>query len=168
MPQQMFQQPKFFRGERHVASIRFDLVARDVHHERPIDIARRLLLAFHPPEHGLHTGHERFGTEGLGDVVVRPQLQADDRVRLLRFGGQHNDGHHGGLRVCPNPLADLEAVHLGQHQVQDDQIGMLRLHVPEAVQAGHGDAGPVASLLQIQLDQFEDVFLILDDQDFLA
>ena len=58
--------------------------------------------------------------EGLGHIVVRPQLQAQDLVGLLLPGGKHQDGdRRAGLPKLP---AHIKAVHLRQHQVQQDQV----------------------------------------------
>jgi hypothetical protein len=62
--------------------------------------------------------------ERLGDVVVGPQLQPHDPVYLVVLGSQHNDGH---VALGPDPAADLGAVQLGEHDVQDDQVRLVDL-----------------------------------------
>src|SRR5215831_12555015 len=42
-------------------------------------------------EHCLDAGHELTRTEGLGDVVVRPDAKTSDPIRLLDSRGQHDD-----------------------------------------------------------------------------
>ena len=75
-----------------------------------------------PAEHGLHPGDHYPGAERLGDVVVGAQIQAPDDVRLLTFGGQHDDGNRLGPRVRLESLANGQPVHARQHQIQDHKI----------------------------------------------
>jgi len=67
-----------------------------------------------PPEHGPDAGLQLQQVEGLGDVVVRPALEADDLVRVLTPGGEHDDGHVGEL---PDAHTRLQPVDLRHHQV---------------------------------------------------
>ena len=61
--------------------------------------------------------------EGLGQVVVRTGVKRADLVRVLRAGGDHDDGH---LRPAADGLDDLHAVHVGKPQVKQDDVGRLR------------------------------------------
>ncbi len=45
--------------------------------------------------------------------------------RPLRRAREHQDRHGAGARVGAQPLADLEAVHLRHHHVEQDQIGRI-------------------------------------------
>ena len=58
-----------------------------------------------------------FRLEGLDHIVVGAQLQTEDLVEDLALGGDHDDGTVGGLADL---AAYLPAVHLGQHDVQQD------------------------------------------------
>ena len=61
------------------------------------------------------------GAERLDHVVVGAQLEADDPVRLLAAGGEHDDRNLGG----PAELAaDVEARPVGQHHVEEHQVGV--------------------------------------------
>src|SRR6185503_16259077 len=94
----------------------------EVHDEIAIAIMSRAVFRFplKSPEQSLDAGHQSFGAERFGDIVVCSQFQPNDGVRLLRFGGQHDDGEHGGLWSRSKTFADLEAVDLRQHEVEDD------------------------------------------------
>ena len=66
----------------------------------------------------LNPGDQLPHAEGLGDVIVRAQLQAQDLVHLVAFGGKHDDG---GIRRGGSALqtaANLHAVNTGQHDIQ--------------------------------------------------
>src|SRR5436190_3342597 len=46
-------------------------------------------------QHRLHPGEQLARGEGLGDVIVRADLQADHAVHLLRLGGEQDDWDRG-------------------------------------------------------------------------
>ena len=72
----------------------------------------------HPADVGLYPGQQLPHGEGLGDIVVRPQLQAQDLVGLLLPGGEHQNGN--GRARFPDFAADVKAIHSRQHQVQEN------------------------------------------------
>ena len=57
---------------------------------------------------GLHPGQELRHGEGLGEVVVRAQLQAHHAVHHLAAGREHEDG--GRDAALPQVAAHVEAV----------------------------------------------------------
>src|ERR687886_1542445 len=111
-----------FASHRHPAAGEVDPQAVIVELVRAL--ARRDRRTAHDrpyPRHQLPHG------ERLGDVVVGPQLQPHDPVYLVVLGRQHNDGY---IALGPDPAADLRAVQLGKHDVQDDEVrleGLERL-----------------------------------------
>ncbi|GAA2916609.1 hypothetical protein GCM10020221_10690 [Streptomyces thioluteus] len=67
------------------------------------------------------TRGEQLGqAEGLGDVVVGAGVQADDGVHLVGAGGEDEDGET--LTFGAQPAADLQTVHAGQPEIEDEQI----------------------------------------------
>ena len=60
--------------------------------------------------------------EGLGDVVVRPQLVAQQGVLLVGQGGEEEDGHVLG---APQGPAHAAPVQLGHHNVQQNRVKFL-------------------------------------------
>ena len=72
-------------------------------------------------EHRLDPGDELVAVEGLGDIVVRPQLQAPDPLAGVALGGEHDD-RRGGL------LSDIvengPTIPAGQHHIQYHQRGL--------------------------------------------
>lgn len=91
---------------------------------------------------GLDPGHQLPDGEGLGDVVVRTQVQAQNFVLLLLPGGDNQ--HRGVFPLVPEELAHLKAVHLRQHEVQQDQVGTLLQGQAEAGDAVKGLQGIIA------------------------
>ena len=117
-----------------------------------------------PAQHRPHPRQQDLRTERLGHVIVGPEVQAADDVRLLAFGGEHDDRHGLGPRIVPQSLADGQAVDAGKHQVQEDQIGRSRLGGRQGLLARRHARHLVAFLQQMVADQFPDVLLILDDE----
>ena len=110
---------------------------------------------------GLHPGHHLTGAERLGDIVVRAQTQAPDLVDVILLR-RNND--HRRIPGAADLLADLKAVGARQHQVQENQVKVLRqapLQSPVAVILSlHLKTGK----LQIILLQLRDTDFILNDQ----
>ena len=101
--------------------------------------------------------------EGLGQVVVGADLEADDAVDVLDLGRQHDDRRHvvGGTQ----PATDRQAVFAGQHEVEDDQ--MHRLAGEQAVQrlGVFGEQDLEAFLGQVASQQVANAGIIIDDDD---
>src|SRR5256714_9199437 len=60
-------------------------------------------------------------TEGLDDVVVGPELEADHTVHLLAAGAHHDDWHLG---PSPQSTANLVPVDVGKPQVEDHHVDL--------------------------------------------
>ena len=73
-------------------------------------------------EQGVHAGGQLGRGEGLGHIVVRAGHQAGHLVHLLGTGGEHDDADFvvGG----PDAAADLKAVDVRQHDVQQGHPGV--------------------------------------------
>ena len=84
-----------------------------------------LVKPFQPEELSLRLQAQRklLGLEGLHQIVVRAGLEADALVHDVALGRQEHDGHLAPLGT--DGLADLEAVRVGQHDVQDEEVGAL-------------------------------------------
>ena len=114
-------------------------------------------------EDGLDACEELADAEGLGDVVVGSELEAEDFVDLLALGGEHDDGDVHPLGS--DSLADLEAVELGEHEVEDDEVGACGEGEVEAgLSVGCGE-DLVALELEVVLEAHEHVGLVFNDQD---
>ena len=83
-----------------------------------------------------HPGQQFARLEGLGQVVVGADLQADDAIGGLAPRREHQDRHRGGRpRHLPDLAAHVQTVTIGQHQVQQHQSGDL---APQCLQAFPG------------------------------
>src|SRR5438477_34413 len=68
--------------------------------------------------HRLHARDELTRAERLRHVIVGAELEAEDAVDLAVARGQHDDRDLAGRAQT---AADLEAVHSGEHHVEDDK-----------------------------------------------
>src|SRR6185369_647911 len=114
-------------------------------------------------EHRLDPAQELAQPEWLGEVVVGPELQADDLVDLFIPGREHEDGRLRAGRA--EPPQDLEAVHARQADVEEDQVGSGGGGQLEAFLAGPRERDLVALLLEGVLEPARDGVLVFDDQD---
>ena len=64
---------------------------------------------------------ELAGVEGLGDVVVGAHFQADHDVDLGAAAGQHHD--RAGDALAAHLAANLDPADVGQHPIQQDEVG---------------------------------------------
>jgi hypothetical protein len=72
-----------------------------------------------------HAGKQRQFVDRLGEEIVGAGLEAAHAVLGLGQGRHHDDGNVHGPRIRLQALADLEAVHAGHHDVQQDDVGRI-------------------------------------------
>ena len=58
------------------------------------------------------------------NVIVGPEFQPNDAIRLFSKGSEHQNG---GMRVLPQFTEDIKAVHAGKHDVEKDGAKLLAL-----------------------------------------
>src|SRR5690606_12497203 len=101
--------------------------------------------------------------EGLGDVVVAADGETGDLVFRVVFRGEEQDGRR--VAGCPQALGDAEAVHIGQHDVEDDEVGLLIEHRRDGLCAvadrAHGETGES----QARGERVGDIGLVIDEAD---
>ena len=114
-----------------------------------------------PPQLALHPGDDLQGVEGLGDVVVRPDVQSQDLVRVLTFGGEEDDGD-----VAPLPQlgGGPDAVQLGHHDVHENQVDLVLFHRQQGLLAVVGPQGLVALAGEIDVQRGNDILVVVADQ----
>jgi hypothetical protein len=114
-----------------------------------------------PPQYRLHPGNELARVERLRHVIVGADLEPDDLVDVLVACRQHQDRD---VLALPDPPADVDAVHVGKHQVEHDQRRLFQLDLCERVSSRADGLDPVPGVLQVERDERSDRGLILDDQ----
>ena len=114
-------------------------------------------------KHRLDASEQLSGGERLDHVVVRPVVQAAHAVVLCPAGAEDDHRKHGmGLAKLGE---QVEAVQLGQHEIEQHQI--------DAGAAGFGQSadtvGGLVGLITCHLERIDDAppngVLVLDDHD---
>ncbi len=93
------------------------------------------------PQHGLDAGHQLTGSERLGDVIVRAQLQAKNAIVFARAGGEENDGNRGKAGMATQTAAHIETISAGNHDVEKKQRRRLPLCVGNEIGRSVKEAG---------------------------
>ena len=125
-------------------------------------VRARAGLARRAPQDRAHAGHQLARAEGLRQVVVAAELEPEDTVDLLVLRGEKDDRH---VRAAPQPPADLGAVELRHHDVEDDEVGRLAGEALERLLAVGGLDRAEARLREREGDDLADVGVVIDDQD---
>jgi len=157
------QQVELPGGEWNVGAPAPHLAARqvDLHIPEPYPLSGCTPAQAHPdPSEQLRHG------EGLGHIVISPQAQPHHLVELGSLGREHDDGHV--VAALPQGLQHLEAVDVGQHDVQDHQVQVPLADRLEGRPTIGGSDCLVAVQLEVHLQSAEDRVVVLDDQDALA
>ena len=79
-------------------------------------------------QHSLCPGDELAGAERFGDIVVGAQFQAAHDVILFAAYGEQN---YGRIGLFADAAADGKPVQLGQVDVQDDEVGLFFVPIPQ-------------------------------------
>jgi hypothetical protein len=90
------------------------------------------------PYEAAHARHERGVVEGLRQEIVGAGVEPLEAVARLVERGHHHDRQMRRERRVLEPPADLEAVHVRHHHVEEDDIGKALLADRERVRAVHG------------------------------
>ena len=100
------------------------------------DVAVRELRLLEPrlraPQHGANAREQLARRERLREVVVGAELEPADAIGLLVARRQHDDGHARPRSDLP---AHIEAVHVGQADVEDDDAHRITLELGECIAA---------------------------------
>ena len=110
-------------------------------------------------------GDQLARVERLREVVVGADLEADDLVDVVVARRQHQDRHRARRA---HVAADLEPVHVGQVEVEQDQRRARADGLLLRLRAVDGAVDRVAGLLEIGADEARDVGFVLDDEDALG
>src|SRR5262249_52832899 len=121
-------------------------------------------LALGPTENGLDAEQELSHAEGLGHVVVGAELEADDAIDLLTARGQHHDRDRARRRVATELAADVGARAVGQHEVEDHEVGQALLGRLQTFTGPPRELHLVPCLAQIEIEHIAQIRLVLDDK----
>src|SRR2546428_8705187 len=97
-------------------------------------------------------------------VVVGASSGFDREIDLVGLGVENENGSARRARVAPQPAAHFETVELGQHEVEDDEVGSGRLYFSQRVRPVRGRPAAKAVALEVQDDEPADIRLVLDHE----
>lgn len=115
-------------------------------------------------ENGADTGQQFLRPKGLGNIIIRPQIQRLHLVPLVGAGGEHNDGH--GVRF-PDFLNQVQTIPIRQAEIQNDEIRTMGGVHHYAERTGLRAEHLIVTGFQIGFDKASDVGLVLYDQDLV-
>jgi hypothetical protein len=108
---------------------------------------------------------ELLDAEGFRDVVVHAELEALHLVGGGVLGSEKDDGYpSAGALGLAEASSHLEAVEIGQHHVQHDEVGAPSLDLGQSVAAGCQTHDVEAVDGQPERDQLGDVLLVVDGE----
>ena len=138
-----------------LAGRRVESQIADLEHARPLGRA----AADECPQSGEQLGER----ERLHEIVVRPGVQSGDAILDTVARGQHEHG-------CPHaslaePLANLDAVQSGKHEIEDDRVVRDCARHAQRTVAGSLDVDGVPVLDEPACEEAGHLQLVLGDQD---
>ena len=124
----------------------------------------RVVQAF-DPEHRAYAGGQCGVVDRFGQVLVAAGLEPRDHVLRVRHRGHHNDRRERERGIGTQAPTHLEAVELGHHDVEQDQIrSMLPGGCQPFLAIGRGE-DLVAFRDQSSLQDLDVRRVVVDDED---
>ena len=127
---------------------------------------RVFVVVHRAPQDGLDAGDDLVEAERLGDIVVAADREAGDLVFGVVLGREEEDRR--GVAGRAEALGDAEAVHVGQHHVEDDQVGFLFEHRRDGLGAVADRTDREAGEAQARGEEVSDVGLVIDDENLVV
>jgi hypothetical protein len=118
-------------------------------------------------QQALHPAEQLAPVDRLGEEVVGARLEALDALGRLGRGDEDH-GKKRGLRIRPQPAAELVAVHARHHDVGDYEVGRAGAHRLERLFAVERDLDLVAEIAQQSRHQLGVGALVVHHEDALG
>lgn len=156
------QQVELQRGERNQSVTAVHRVRVDVD-DQVTDAQHRGVLAggAHPAQPRPDPRQEFLCLERLGHVVVGARLQPLDHVTGVGLRGEHHDRH---IRFRPQVATHVDAVATGKHQIQQNEVGLVRAKRLERLVAAGDSYRLEAGRLQHDLEHLRQRDVVVDDE----
>jgi hypothetical protein len=91
------------------------------------------------PKNGLHTKNKFSWRKRFGDVVVSAQFKSYDTIDLLASSRQHQNGNAARRGLLSESSANLKAVNVRQHNVENNKVRRLLLNKIQSLAPGGRD-----------------------------
>ncbi len=162
---QKFKETEFGGGELKVGIVELDAAGSAIQFEVASleDLGGRLVCA----EVNLYAGDEFADKERLNDVVVCAEFEAEDSICFTGAGSEENNGDADQFWMAADSFADVEAIGIGKHDVEQDQVRLFAAAEVNGTPAGLGTHQSESFFLQVVLEEGEQVGVIFDQNDFL-
>ena len=113
--------------------------------------------------------------ENSADSASIADFKRQKRYRLMWMDTKYEPGNLALCRehddrnigIVPDFAADLVAVHAGQHQVEQNQVRLEGVKLPDSLFSIVYNFCVIAFLGQIERNQFCDIVIVIDNQNFL-
>jgi len=115
-----------------------------------------------PTEQRTHAGDKLAGREGLREVIVGTELEPNYLVELGIARREHQDGH---IALLPDAAAHLEAVEIGQHDVEEHDVRPALMERLEAAFAVLSRENLEAFLAQRVTERVTQIRVVVDEND---
>ena len=109
---------------------------------------------------GCYPGNEFLRIKRFDNIVVRTKFQAKHLVKDLSLSGEHDDRYVGSGTDFP---ADLISVYSRQHQIQQNQIRLIRVESPKCLLPVIDHLCIETFFCQVQTQKLRDIFIIVYD-----
>ncbi|RMS13554.1 hypothetical protein ALP75_205203 [Pseudomonas syringae pv. actinidiae] len=167
--EKQLEQRKIGTGKNHLFAVIVKQPMTD-HVEPPLieqnHIATRTILTkLGAPQQRLDTRLQLTRAERFAQIIVGPQLQADDPVGLVRTGGQHDDRHVRLARMLAHPFAQAKTVFIRQHHVKDQQITGFFVEGAAKFRAIAHRAHLKTGATQVGVQQLANLLIVIHQQD---
>ena len=113
------------------------------------------------PQLCAHARKHLKGIEGLGDVIVRADVQAEYLVRVLTLGREQD---HGDVRALAYFHHGADAVHDRHHNVHEHKADIAALQQRERLRAVICALDGVALALEINFQRGDDILFVVADK----
>ena len=124
---------------------------------------RRGRLTVRPPQDRPDPGHDLLEAERLRDVVVAAEREPSHLLLGAVAGREEQDRHpHAVGTEAP---AHLEAVEVGEHHVEHDEVGLVVGDGSERLPAVRGQDDVEPEVTEGGVEQEADVVLVVGDED---
>jgi|CXWL01.1.fsa_nt_gi hypothetical protein len=162
---QILEEAIFQRGERDLVAIDVATVLREVQTKESDDQLRRQRFALNASlQQGLDAPDEFSNAERFAQIAVCAGGEAFNAVGFFVFRSEHENRDLRGVRLAAQCSAQLHARDVGKHDVENDDIGTMRLDELQRIGAVMRDESLEASLSGVERNERGEVGFVVDDE----
>ena len=114
-----------------------------------------------PAELAFHPGDDLDGVKGLCDIVVGADVEPQNLVRVLAFGGEEDNGDVGGL---PQTGRGPDAVQIGHHHIHENEVDVVGAHHFQRLEPVIGVESTIPFAGEVDVQRRNNVFIVITDQ----